>query len=45
VISEDGKKAIRVTGEGSEALKLGNELAQKAISQGADEILAAGVAK
>jgi hydroxymethylbilane synthase len=45
VISEDGKKAIKVTGEGADALKLGNELAQKAISQGANEILGAGVVK
>jgi hydroxymethylbilane synthase len=40
VISEDGKKAIRVTGEGADAPGLGNELAQKAIAQGADQILA-----
>jgi hydroxymethylbilane synthase len=40
VISEDGKKAIKVTGESPDALALGNKLAQKAISQGADEILA-----
>jgi hydroxymethylbilane synthase len=40
VISEDGGKAIKVTGEGADALALGKELAQKAISQGADEILA-----
>lgn len=40
VISEDGKKAIRVTGEGPDALSLGNKLAQGAISQGANEILA-----
>jgi hydroxymethylbilane synthase len=40
VISEDGKRSIKVTGEGADALALGNELAQKAISQGADEILA-----
>ncbi|MBN2116117.1 MAG: hydroxymethylbilane synthase [Anaerolineales bacterium] len=45
VISEDGRKAIKVTGEGMDALALGNELAQKAISQGAGEILAAGVMK
>ena len=45
VISEDGRKAIRVSGEGMDALQLGNELAQKAISQGANEILAAGVMK
>ena len=40
VISADGKKAIRVTGEGIEALQVGYELAQQAIAQGADEILA-----
>ena len=40
VISVDGKNAIKVTGEGRDALRLGNELAQGAISQGADEILA-----
>lgn len=40
VIAEDGTKPIKVTGEGLNALKLGNELAQQAISQGANEILA-----
>jgi hydroxymethylbilane synthase len=40
VISPDGKKAIKATGEGVNALELGNELAQKAIAQGAGEILA-----
>ena len=39
VISEDGKKVVKVTGQGIDALELGNELAQKAIRQGADEIL------
>lgn len=39
VISEDGKKVVRVTGEGMDALELGNELAQKAINKGADQIL------
>ena len=39
VISEDGKKIVKVTGEGADALKLGNELAQQAIAQGADDIL------
>ena len=39
VISEDGKKAVKVTGQGMDALELGNELAQKAIQQGAEEIL------
>jgi hydroxymethylbilane synthase len=40
VISEDGNKAIKVSGEGTDALQLGDELAQKAITQGASEILA-----
>jgi hydroxymethylbilane synthase len=40
VISDNGNKAIRVMGEGTEPRTLGNELAQKAIAQGADEILA-----
>ncbi len=39
VISEDGKKIVKVTGQGADALKLGNELAQQAITQGASEIL------
>ncbi len=39
VISEDGKKAVRVTGQGTDSIHLGNELAQKAIQQGANEIL------
>ena len=39
VISEDGKKIVKVTGHGVDALKLGNELSQQAIEQGADEIL------
>jgi hydroxymethylbilane synthase len=43
VISEDGKRAIKVTGKGVDALKLGNGLALQAISQGAREILAARV--
>jgi hydroxymethylbilane synthase len=40
VISEDGLKAIKVVGEGTDALQLGGELAQKAIAQGANQILA-----
>jgi hydroxymethylbilane synthase len=40
VVSTDGKNAIRVSEEGADALALGQELAQKAISLGADEILA-----
>lgn len=39
VISEDGKKVVKVTGQGTDAPALGNELAQEAIQQGADEIL------
>ena len=45
VISVDGTKSIRVTGEGPEPLQLGHDLAQDAISQGADEILALNGAK
>ena len=40
VISEDGKKRVKVTSQGTDALKLGNELARQAISQGANEIWA-----
>jgi hypothetical protein len=32
-------KSIRVIEQGSDALQLGNELAQKAIAQGASQIL------
>jgi hydroxymethylbilane synthase len=39
VISPNGKKAVKVTGEGIDAEKLGKELAQQAILQGAREIL------
>jgi hydroxymethylbilane synthase len=39
VISEDGEKIVKVTGQGMDALELGNELSRKAIQQGADEIL------
>ena len=39
VISEDGRKAVKVTGQGTDALQLGDELAQQAIAQGADDIL------
>jgi porphobilinogen deaminase len=38
-ISENGKRAVKVTGQGTEAIELGQELARKAIQQGADEIL------
>lgn len=39
VISEDGKKVVKVADEGTDALVLGNKLAQKAINNGADQIL------
>jgi hydroxymethylbilane synthase len=39
VISPDGRKAVNITGEGSDSEKLGKELAQTAISQGARDIL------
>ena len=39
VASPDGKQIIRVPGEGNDPLQLGNELAQQAIQQGADQIL------
>jgi hydroxymethylbilane synthase len=39
VISEDGKRMVKLTSEDTDALKLGNDLAQRAIEQGADEIL------
>jgi porphobilinogen deaminase len=39
VISADGTKAVKVAGQGTDALQLGNELARKAIEQGAGEIL------
>jgi porphobilinogen deaminase len=45
VISEDGQRAIKVTGEGPDATTLGTELGQQAISQGAHEILALREAK
>ena len=40
VISVDGKKSIKVIGEGTDALQLGQDLSRRAISQGAGEILA-----
>lgn len=40
VISVDGQKAIKVSGEGTDPLQLGHEVAQRAIAQGADQILA-----
>jgi len=39
VISEDGRNAVKVTGEGVDVLTLGKELSQRAIAQGAYEIL------
>ncbi|MFO7584777.1 MAG: hydroxymethylbilane synthase [Anaerolineales bacterium] len=39
VISPDGKKTVKVTGEGGDAEKLGRKLAQQAITQGAQEVL------
>lgn len=39
VISPDGKQAVKVTGQGTDAIQLGNELAQQAIAQGASDIL------
>jgi hydroxymethylbilane synthase len=39
VISPDGKKIVKVVGEGSDAEKLGHDLAQRAISHGAQDIL------
>jgi hydroxymethylbilane synthase len=45
VISEDGRRAIKVNGQGTDALGLGSELAGQAISQGANQILAIGEAK
>lgn len=43
VISEDGKKAIHVSRSGTNALLLGNELALRAVAQGANEILGVGM--
>ena len=45
VISVDGSQGIKVTGEGTDPLALGYELAQNAIAQGADEILASSRVK
>ncbi len=39
VISEDGKNVVKVTGQDTDTLRLGNELAQQAIRNGANEIL------
>jgi hydroxymethylbilane synthase len=43
VISEDGRKAVHVSRSGQDAQNLGDELAQRAIAQGANEILRVGV--
>ena len=43
VISENGRLAIQVSRTGANAQPLGNELAQRAIAQGANEILAVSV--
>ena len=43
VISEDGRKAVHVNHRGTDPQILGQELAQRAIAQGANEILAARV--
>jgi len=40
VASQDGKRVIRVSGEGDDPVVLGTELAQQALAQGAQELLA-----
>ncbi len=40
VISLDGKRTVKVSGEGSDVLELGKHLANEAIARGANEILA-----
>jgi hydroxymethylbilane synthase len=40
VASQDGMRVIRVSGEGGDPLTLGSELAQQALAQGAQELLA-----
>jgi hydroxymethylbilane synthase len=45
VISQDGSRAIKVTRTGPDAMSLGHELAQRAIAQGANEILAMRVSQ
>ena len=42
VASPDGKRIVRVTGEGPDARELGTLVAQQAIAEGASEILAMG---
>jgi len=41
----NGKQMIKVTGAGNESIQLGKELAQNAIAQGANEILAGSAVK
>ena len=41
----NGKQMIKVTGEGNDSIQLGKELAQNAIAQGANEILAGSAVK
>ena len=45
VISEDGKKVVKVIGQGPEPFQLGDDLAREALTQGAHEILAARLVK
>ena len=45
VASLNGKQRITVNGEGNDSIQLGKELAQNAISQGANEILAMSAVK
>jgi hydroxymethylbilane synthase len=45
IISEDGQKGIQVTGEDTDAVRLGEDLAQRAILRGAGEILAVSLVK
>ncbi|MEO5887119.1 MAG: hydroxymethylbilane synthase [Anaerolineales bacterium] len=45
VASLDGRQMIKVSGQENNAIQLGKELAQKAIAQGASEILALGQVK
>lgn len=41
VVSADGQRAVRVTGEGMDPRQLGDSLARQALAEGADEILTA----
>jgi hydroxymethylbilane synthase len=40
IASKDGRRVIRVSGEGDDPFSLGSELAQQALGQGAQELLA-----